>query len=133
MRIFRNKRKETIGTYNFGHYQIYVCTFINTKGETNKGISVQSSNTFVEVPFVLSKSKALEFSSYLISVANGDLPKNFHLGRFFMRLYFKFTRLSEGLLKGRISLSGSTWVTVKKSSVLSCAEAINQLYNENYA
>ena len=142
MRVFRYKREETLGTYNFGQYQIYVCTLSNAKGDESKGITILSSDSIIEFPFPLTEEKALELSSYLNSVGNGELPKAYKvkgsLANFFSATYFKFTKIKDGMLKGRISLGmllgGRTvWVTVKPSSVLACSQAINELYGANNA
>jgi hypothetical protein len=142
MRIFRYKREETLGAYNFGQYQIYVCMLSNTKGELSKGITVLPSGSIIEFPFPLSESSALQLSTYLASVGGGEIPKNHKvkgsLANFFTAAYFKFSKIKEGMLKGRISLglfggARSAWVTVNPSSVLACSQAINKLYGASNA
>ena len=142
MRIFRYKREETLGAFNFGQYQIYVCTFSNTNGEQSKGITVLCSDSIIEYPFPLDGQKASELSNYLKLVGNGEIPKVFKLkgslANFFSGTYFKFSKIKDGMLKGRISLgmffgARTAWVTVKPSSVLACSQAINELYGVNNA
>jgi len=74
MRVFRYKREETLGAYNFGQYQIYVCKLSNTKGEVSKGITVLGSDSIIEIPFPLTEKKAVELSAYFNSVGNGEIP-----------------------------------------------------------
>ncbi len=142
MRIFRYKREETLGAYNFGQYQIYVCKLSNTKGEISKGITVLPSDSIIEFPFPLPESSALQLSNYLASVGGGELPQNYKvkgsLANFFTAAYFKFSKVKEGMLKGRISLgffgaARTAWVTVKPSSVLACSQAIDKLYSASNA
>lgn len=137
MRVFRYRREETLGAFNFGQYQIYVCMLSNTKGELSKGITVLCSDSIIEYPFPLTETGALKLSSYLASVGNGDVPKNYKLNgclaNFFSATYFRFSKIEEGMLKGRVSLgmflgARTAWVTVKPSSVLACSQAINKLY-----
>jgi hypothetical protein len=142
MRIFRYKREETLGAYNFGQYQIYVCMLSDTKGELYKGITVLPSDSIIEFPFPLSESSALQLSSYLASVGGGEIPKNYKvkgsLANFFTAAYFKFSKIKEGMLKGRISLglfgaARTAWVTVNPSSMLACSQSINKLYGASNA
>lgn len=142
MRVFRYKREETLGAFNFGQYQIYVCTLSNTNGEKSKGITVLSSDSIIEYPFPLNGPKATELANYLRLVGNGEIPKTFKLkgslANFFSGTYFKFSKIKNGMLKGRISLgmffgARTAWVTVKPSSLLACSQAINELYGASNA
>ena len=142
MRVFRYKREETLGAYNFGQYQIYVCKLSNAKGEISKGITVLSSDSIIEIPFPLTEKKAVELSDYFNSVGNGEIPQTYKLrgslANLFSATYFNFSKIKYGMLKGRISmgilLGGRTvWVTVKPSSVLACSQAINKLYGVSNA
>lgn len=139
MRIYRFKREQTLSSHNFGQYQVYVCTISNVKGEMLKGISVLRSDSIIELPFPLTKEQALELSEFLVSVGRGEVPKAYKLKggwkTYFSGLHFRFSTIKDEMLKGRISmtmlLSGHTvWVTVKPSSVLACALALDSLYHE---
>ena len=142
MRVFRYRREETLGAFNFGQYQIYVCKLSNTKGEISRGNTVLCSDSIIEYPFPLDETGALKLSNYLLSVSNGEVPQNFKvkgsLANIFTSIYFRFSKIKDGMLKGRISLGmflggRTSWVTVKPSSALACSQAINKLYSSGDA
>ena len=138
MRIFRYKREETLGAYNFGSHQIYVCYLTDTKGNKHKGISFHYPNSFAEVPLPLDPSQANKFISFLTEVANHNLPNKHTLKcgfkNYFTNLYFNFMPYDKNMINSKISTGNMLGVNIMKdkvklSSILACLNTLQELYN----
>jgi hypothetical protein len=135
MRMFRLAREKTLGTHNFGEYQLHVCELSTTKGSKRKGIAVVASDSVVEVPFELSEAEGKGFASFLTKVADGNVPSKHSLGKgwasLLFNLYFEFARIESDSVKGSISMNGSTrWVTIRLRSLRACAQQLEALYGD---
>ena len=138
MRIFRNKRKKTFGSYNFGQYQIYVCEMDDTKGKISRGITVLPSDSVIEVPFPLEKDSAKKLSDYLREVFEEQLPNKHKVKggshNYFTSVNFNLNKVKDGMVKGRISMGllfgcRMVWVSINPSSIKACANAISDMYS----
>lgn len=140
MRLQRYQRAETIGFYNFGCCQVFVCTIDDPKGNIYKGITVYwaGASLAYEIPIFLEKDSALKFAEYLENVTSGNLPSSYVVsgGRwknFFCQLSMKFTSIKGSQIKCRMSLArplGAAWLwsSVNPSSLNACAKALRKLY-----
>ncbi|MFO1347590.1 MAG: hypothetical protein U1F12_03265 [Pseudomonadales bacterium] len=138
MRLFKYKREKTIGTYNLGEYQVYVCDLSDKDGNLKKGITIVFSDSFIEIPFLLNEEESKGFSEYLTRVSNGELPSKYAVRSgfpgFLENIVLKFNKLKNGYITGAITVSSirgfrlcSVWVS--PSSLAACGKALEKLYS----
>ena len=138
MRIQHYKREKTLGTFNFDCCQLYVCTMSDTKGRIYKGISLlwAGGASYLELLLPLSHKEALDFSRYLQSLLTGNVPSKHNvrpmrkwLSYYLLTFRMKFYEDAGDYIKCRMSINLSfMWGRVKKSSLQSCSDALNTLY-----
>lgn len=136
MWLFRYRRDKTLGTYNFGQYQIYVSRLARLNGKVARGITVQNSDSVMEIPFILTGDQASALLGYLEAVAASDVPKRYCLKggfyNFFTWLDFIFSKYGKNAVEGRISMGGRiVGVTVSLASLQACAQALKSLYEDS--
>jgi hypothetical protein len=134
MKVFKYQREKTFGTHNFDLFQVYVCKLIDANGSHSMGISILPVNGVAEIPFLLTKDQTRELMEVLRNSASEILPQSFFRGTNvfskYFGLQFTFIKVKNDKLYGRlipgISASGQ-YINVKSSSLLSCANSLQEL------